>query len=236
MRTVTHRSNAKCSSVSPPNGKPPSNSPGPPLPLTRPTSPSPINRRSRIKPSRRRARAPRRRDSSGHVLRRLAPRPMRRSHTTHFTVSLSRTAPGGRLPITATFGNRSRRSVRAIGALTAMGAGPTPTLVGRGFRKSRSVGRLITTAAGRVCGMSAGFGCRGMNGRPPGSLGGRVMSTSAGPLCRRKRISIGIAGFRNGLTAIMISMQTNTFSCRIKRSARSNWSAKPSRWSRTSRS
>lgn len=177
MRTATRRSNAKCSSVSPPNGNPPSNSPRTALPLTRPTSPSRINRRSRIKPWRRRARAPRRRDSSGHVLRRLAPRPMRPNHTTHFTVSSSRTAPGGRLLIMATSGNRSRRSVRAIGVLTPMGAGPTPTLVGRGFPRSRSVGRLITTAAGRACGMSAGSGCRAMNGRPPGSLGGKVMST-----------------------------------------------------------
>src|SRR5207245_161040 len=89
-------------------------------------------------------------------------------------------AIGARPPITVTSGNRARRN-RAPGVHTPMATGFTRTLAGLGSRKSRLVGRRITTDVGRACAISAGSGCPAMNGRRRGFPGARAVTTSVGP-------------------------------------------------------
>ncbi len=117
-------------------------------------------------------------------------------------------AIGARPPITVTSGNPARRN-RSPGDPILRATGFTPTPAGLGSRKSRSVGRRITTDVGRACAILAGFGCRAMNGRRRGFPGARVMTTSVGHRCRRKRASIAGPASTIGQTVITTSVRTN---------------------------
>ena len=94
-----------------------------------------------------------------------------------FYTRLSQKANGARHPLTDMSGNRASRGSRVTGGLTPTAGGFTRMRDGPGFPKNLSVGLPITTGAGRVCGISGGFGSLETNGRLPGFRGARVMTT-----------------------------------------------------------
>ena len=118
------------------------------------------------------------------------------------TTSSNRTVIGSRPATTVTCFIRAKRKVRVPGAPTRTAAGFTPTRVGRGSRKNRLAGPLITTGVGRVCVASVGFGFQEINGRRHGFRGGKAMITSGGRLYRPKRDLISALAFAIGPTII----------------------------------
>src|SRR6266404_9454141 len=140
-----------------------------------------------------------------------------------FTTNSSLTAIGSRPAITAMSFTRAKLKVR-VGGLIPTAAGSTPTPVGHGFRKNRSVGPPITTDAGRVCAELAGFGSPEINGRRPGFRGARAPITSVGRRCRPKRVSINAPAFAIGLTVITTLVRTNIVLSQVANLARREWS------------
>jgi hypothetical protein len=157
-------------------------------------------------------------------------RRVRRLPTGCSIANWNRTATGAKLLTTASSGSRVRPRTATGGHIPTAG-GFIPTRGGPGCPKSHLGGRLITTGDGSACGASAGFGCRAMNGRRPGSRGEQARITSVGRRCRRKRVSIGGAASAIGRTIITISAPTSMPSFRITNSARG---ASGSRWCRSS--
>src|ERR1700677_316564 len=112
------------------------------------------------------------------------------------------TATGWRLAIMVTV---SDRGSQRIGDLTERVIGFGLTAGGTGIRASVLPGQRIITADGPILTERDGAGFPEINGLQPGSRGGKVPSTSAGPHFHPKRTSRRINQSRHGLTRIMTS-------------------------------
>src|ERR1051326_5031633 len=115
-----------------------------------------------------------------------------------FTRDSNPTAIGSRPVITVTFFIRAKRKARRVGGRIRMVAGFLATRAGLGFPKSHSVGRRITTDAGRVCAASVGFGVTAVKGGRRGWGGERARIMSDGRRSGLKRDSISAPAFRIG--------------------------------------
>ncbi len=113
-------------------------------------------------------------------------RPFRSPILVRFMTRFPPTAHGSRPMTMATFSNRSSFG-RPIGGRIRAVAGFARIEDGRGFPTNRSAGRRIITAAGRCYVAGVGFGFPEKNGLPLGSRGVKMIGTSVGLPCPRKR-------------------------------------------------
>ena len=110
----------------------------------------------------------------------------------------------------ATTVTASDRRYRGIGGLTGTVTGFGPIRAGTGTPTSVLGGQPTTTAGGSISVGRGGAGSPEANGRPRGSPGGRATNTLAGPLFRRKQITLRVNRYRPGPTHIMTSDRLRT--------------------------